>query len=129
VSVTFFVHRIDLIKALFIILLAAGILTVFLGVAPAGYTGILLFLQALVITEFFPLALVSAAKIFARETRSLATGVIMAFGILFGGGAVPYLLGVSGDLVSFRLGISILGLLVCLSSPLAFALKEQKSAE
>lgn len=124
VSVTFFVHRIDLIKTLFIILLVAGILTVFLGVAPAGYTGILLFLQAVVITEFFPLALVCAAKLFGRETRSLATGVIIAVGILFGGGAVPYLLGLSGDLVSFRFGISILGLLVCLSSPLAFALKE-----
>jgi NNP family nitrate/nitrite transporter-like MFS transporter len=124
VSVTFFVHRIDLIKALFVILLAAGILTVFLGVAPTGYTGILLFLQAVVITEFFPLALVCAAKLFTRETRSLATGVIVAFGILFGGGAVPYLLGLSGDLVSFRLGILLLGVLVCLSSPLAFALRK-----
>ena len=129
VSVTFFVHRIDPIKALFFILLLTGILTVFMGVAPAGYTGIFLFLQVAVVTAFFPLAFISAARIFARDARSLATGVIMAFGILFGGGAVPYLLGLSGDLVSFRLGISILGLLVCLSSPLTLALKEQKSAE
>jgi len=129
VSVTFFVHRIDPIKALFFILLLTGILTVFMGVAPAGYTGIFLFLQVAVVTAFFPLAFISAARIFARDARSLATGVIVAFGILFGGGAVPYLLGLSGDLVSFRLGISILGLLVCLSSPLTLALKEQKSAE
>ncbi len=126
VSVTFFVNRIDLRKALFVILLAAGILTVLIGLAPAGYTGILLFFQAVVITEFFPLALVSAAKIFSRETRSLATGVVVALGILFGGGPVPYLLGLSGDLVSFRLGISMLGLVVCLSSPLAFALREHE---
>ena len=72
------------------------------------------------------MALVCAAKLFTRETRSLATGVIVAFGILFGGGAVPYLLGLSGDLVSFRLGIALLGLIVCLSSPLAFALKESR---
>ena len=65
----------------------------------------------------------------AGKREALATGVIVAFGILFGGGAVPYLLGLSGDLVSFRLGISILGLLVCLSSPLAFALKEATSDE
>lgn len=129
VSVTFFVHRIDPIKALFFILLLTGILTVFMGVAPAGYTGIFLFLQVAVVTAFFPLVFISAARIFARDARSLATGVIVAFGILFGGGAVPYLLGLSGDLVSFRLGISILGLLVCLSSPLTLALKEQKSAE
>jgi NNP family nitrate/nitrite transporter-like MFS transporter len=129
VSVTFFVHRIDPIKALFFILLLTGILTVFMGVAPAGYTGIFLFLQVAVVTAFFPLVFISAARIFARDARSLATGVIVAFGILFGGGAVPYLLGLSGDLVSFRLGISILGLLVCLSSPLTLALKEQKNAE
>jgi len=126
VSVTFFVHRIDPIKALFFILLLTGILTVFMGVAPAGYTGIFLFLQVAVVTAFFPLAFISAARIFARDARSLATGVIVAFGILFGGGAVPYLLGLSGDLVSFRLGISILGLLLCLSSPLTLVLEEYR---
>jgi NNP family nitrate/nitrite transporter-like MFS transporter len=124
VSVTFFVHRIDPIKALFFILLLTGILTVFIGLAPAGYTGIFLFFQVVVVTAFFPLSFVSAAKIFAREKRSPAIGIIVASGILFGGGVVPYLLGLSGDLVSFRLGISILGLLVCLSSPLTLALRE-----
>ncbi len=122
-SVTVFVHRIDPVRALFFILLVTGIITVFIGVAPAGYTGVLLFLQAIVVTSFFPLVFIAAAKIFARETRSLATGIVVSFGILFGGGAIPYLLGLSGDLSSFRIGISILGLLVCLSSPLIFALK------
>ncbi len=126
VSVIFFVHRIDPIRALFVIMLVAGMFTVSIGMAPAGYTGILLFLQAVVVTCFFPLAFIAAAKIFPSEKRSLATGVVVAFGILFGGGAVPYLLGLSGDLVGFRLGISLLGLLVCLSSPMAFALKARK---
>jgi NNP family nitrate/nitrite transporter-like MFS transporter len=126
VSVTFFVHRIDPIKALFFVLLLTGILTILMGAAPAGHTGMVLFFQVVVVTAFFPLAFVAAAKIFTRDTRSLATGVIVAFGILFGGGAVPYLLGLSGDLVSFRLGISILGLLICLLSPLTLVLKEYR---
>ena len=61
-SVPFFVHRIDQVKTLFIILLVAGILTVLVGLAPAGYTGVLLFLQAIVVTGFFPLALVCGGE-------------------------------------------------------------------
>jgi hypothetical protein len=44
--------------------------------------------------------------------------------MVFGSGIIPYLLGVSGDLNSFRLGIVILGVLVTLSSGLIFRLKD-----
>jgi hypothetical protein len=44
--------------------------------------------------------------------------------IVSGGGIIPYLLGVSGDTISFRLGITILGISTALSSRLIFNLKE-----
>jgi hypothetical protein len=50
----------------------------------------------------------------------------MAFSGIFGFGLIPYLLGFAGDLLSFRLGISLLGILVSLSSLLIFSLKELK---
>jgi MFS family permease len=81
-------------------------------------------LQAFFVTAFFPVGLVALAKTFNREMRSLATGIILALAIAFGGGIIPYLLGVSGDLYSFRLGITILGIFVGLSSTLIFHLKE-----
>jgi fucose permease len=56
--------------------------------------------------------------------RSLATGIIVAVSIVSGGGIIPYLLGVSGDTISFRLGITILGIFTALSSRLIFNLKE-----
>jgi hypothetical protein len=37
---------------------------------------------------------------------------------------MPYLLGLSGDLLSFRFGISLLGTAIILSSSLIFLLKE-----
>lgn len=75
-------------------------------------------------TGFFPLGLVTIAKMFDRETRSLAMGIILTLSVLVGSGIIPYLLGLSGDLISFRFGISLLGICVMLSSSLVFYLKE-----
>jgi MFS family permease len=126
VAVVFLVDRIEQKKAMFVIMLATGVVTICMGFAPAGYAGILLFLQAIVVAGLFPLSLVVAAKLFPREMRSLATAIIVASAMFIGGGVTPYLLGLSGDLASFRLGFAILGLLICLSSPLALALKAHK---
>jgi MFS transporter, NNP family, nitrate/nitrite transporter len=122
----FFIDRINLRKALFVLLLLSGILTILMGVTPARYVGTVLFLQAVVVTGFFPVSLVSIAKMFSREARSMGTGLILTLSIIGGAGTTPYLLGLSGDLVSFRVGILILGILVCLSSPLVFSVKELK---
>jgi hypothetical protein len=54
----------------------------------------------------------------------MATGFILIFSVLFGSGLIPYLLGLSGDLIGFRFGIVLLGIIVVASSPLLFYLKE-----
>ncbi len=119
----FIVDRLNLKRALWFILFATGILTFLLGLAPVGFVGPLLFLQAIAVTGFFPLAFVAIARIFDRETRSMATGLIMTLSMISGAGLMPYLLGLSGDLLSFRFGITVLGILVSLSSMLTLALK------
>ncbi len=120
----FLVDRLNLRKVMFILMLMTGILTVLMGVVSARHIGIVLFLQAVIVTGFFPVSLVSIARMFSREMRSMATGLILTVAIIFGVGVMPYLLGLSGDLVSFKFGIFVLGILVCLSSVLAFSLKE-----
>ena len=97
-----------------------------MGVAQVRYVGICLFLQTIFVSCFFPSVVVCIARMFSRETRSMATGFIMTSSVICGAGIVPYLLGLSGDLISFRVGIVIIGILVCLSSLLAFSLKELK---
>ena len=120
----FFIDRFNLRKFMFFVLIIAGIFTVLLGLISVKYIGIILFLQASFVTGFFPVGLVAIAKTFSREMRSMATGFILAISMAFGGGLIPYLLGISGDLYSFRSGITILGILVIMASVLSFRLKE-----
>jgi MFS family permease len=122
----FLVDRFSLRKLMFAMLFLSGLFTVLTGVAPIRFIGFSLFFQAIFVTGFFPLALVAVIKMFGREMKSMATGIIMAFSGIFGFGLIPYLLGFAGDLLSFRLGISLLGILVSLSSLLIFSLKELK---
>jgi NNP family nitrate/nitrite transporter-like MFS transporter len=120
----FLMDRFNLKRIMFIVMIITGAFTVLLGLVSVRYIGIVLFLQALFVTVFFPVGLVAIAKTFSREMRSLATGIILAVSIVSGGGIIPYLLGVSGDTISFRLGITILGIFTALSSRLVFNLKE-----
>lgn len=124
VACGFLIDRFNLRKVMFIVLIVTGFSTVLMGLVPAGYIGIALFLQAFFVTAFFPIGLVAIARTFSREMRGLATGIILALSMVFGGGIIPYFLGVSGDLCSFRLGISILGVSAVLVSTLIFHLKE-----
>jgi hypothetical protein len=58
------------------------------------------------------------------NVRGLATGFIFGFGVIIGWGVTPYVLGLSGDHLSFRFGILLLSLATLLSSSLVFLLKE-----
>ena len=120
----FLIDRFNLKKIMVLVMMATSLLTILMGLVSAKYIGIVLFLQAFFVAGFFPVALVAIARTFNREMRSLATGIIIAMAIAFGGGIIPYLLGVSGDAVSFRLGITVLGIFIGLAGTLVFHLKE-----
>ncbi|HEX2966731.1 MAG TPA: MFS transporter, partial [Syntrophorhabdaceae bacterium] len=101
----FLIDRFNLKKFMFNVMIISGVITILLGIAPVRYTGIVLFLQAFFVTGFFPIGLVMIAKAFNREMMSLATGITLAISMISGGGIIPYLLGICGDLYSFRIGI------------------------
>lgn len=126
VACGFLVDRFSLKRMMFVMLFVTGIFTVLMGFSPVRYTGVLLFFQAFFVTGFFPMGLVGIARTFSREMRGLATGMILAASFFTGGGVVPWLLGVSGDLYSFRLGIVILGALTMAASLLVFRFREIK---
>ena len=121
---SFLIDKFNLKRILFLIFLLSSIFTFLTGVAPVNFIGFCLFFQAFFVTGFFPVGLVAITKTFNKEERSMAIGIILACSLAFGGGSVPYLLGVAGDLLSFRFGISILGILVGLSSLLTLSMKE-----
>ena len=117
------VDKFSLRKITFTMLLSSGLLTIAVGASSARLVGVALFFQVICVTGFFPMGLVAIAKMFGTEVRGMATGVILTCSLLAGSGLGAYLLGLSGDLVSFRVGYICLGCLVALSSFLLFYLK------
>jgi MFS family permease len=116
--------RFNLQKLMALVLILSGIFTVLIAFVNIKFMGIALFFQASIIYGYFPLALIAVSKLFDINVRSIATGFMLGFGIIVGWGVTPYLLGLSGDYLSFRFGIMILGILVILSSTLVYLLKD-----
>ncbi len=119
----FFVDRFSLKKACFFLVLCTGILTMLLAISSVKWTPLCLFLQACISPAIFPVGFVTIAKLFNREQRGHATGFVVSIGMV-GTGLVPYLVGLSGDYWSFRIGIFLVGILTALSSGLLYTLKE-----
>ncbi len=117
------VDRFSLRKITLTMLISSGLLTIAVGASSAKLVGVSLFFQVICVTGFFPVGLVSIARMFDTKVRGMATGVLLTFSLLMGSGFGSYLLGLSGDLVSFRLGYICLGCLVALSSVPLFYLK------
>jgi MFS family permease len=126
ISTSFFIDRVSLRKAIFIMMLVTGVLTALVGWVPVKILWITLFLQSACVASFYPVVFLSIARMFPGETRSMATGFVLVLSIAFGAGGIPYLLGFSGDHLSFSIGFVILGIAVALSSLLTFTLKELK---
>jgi NNP family nitrate/nitrite transporter-like MFS transporter len=106
-------------KVLLFSLLATGASTAGMALAqtfPLLVT--ILFMQATFCTMFFPVGLVAISKVTDFNERSLFTGITIAFGVIFGAGLTPFLLGAVADSWSFHAGILFQGLLTIFSSVL-----------
>jgi MFS transporter, NNP family, nitrate/nitrite transporter len=123
----FLVDRFNLRKIMFVMIIVSGVLTILLGIASTALIGTILFVQAIFISAVMPLVWVCMARLFDRETVSMAIAFMMPLSAIFGTGLIPYLLGLSGDLLSFRFGIITLGTLLTLISWLALTLKDLKT--
>jgi len=84
-----------------------------LGMALARYFPLLvsmLAVQGSFSSVFFPVGLVAISKITDFNERSFFTGAAAAFGVIFGFGLTPFILGAVADVWSFQVGIFSLGL-------------------
>jgi MFS family permease len=124
ISSGFLVSRFSIQKIMASILAISGVFTIFVALAGVRFIGVALFLQATFIYGFFPAGLIALSRMFEMSVRSIATGFVFGFGVVVGWGITPYLLGLSGDLVSFKFGILILGIGTVMASGLVFLLKE-----
>ncbi|RLA91363.1 MAG: hypothetical protein DRG20_01650 [Deltaproteobacteria bacterium] len=111
-------------KIIFFAIIIDGILTLFLGFSlPLSVMVILLFLQATIISAFFPVGLIAVSSYAYKEIRSLAVGGSVAIAAFIGAGFTPFALGVIADYLSFATSLIIFGTISIIFSFFAFLLK------
>ena len=91
------------------ILICGGLLTLGLGISGGILLPILLTLQAMIAVCFFPsgLALLTSLRIDGKE--NVAIPFCIPIGFVLGGGVLPFMIGLIGDLTSIGTGIAITG--------------------
>jgi NNP family nitrate/nitrite transporter-like MFS transporter len=98
--------------ALFVIMIASGTATLFLGLSGGYWTIPFLFLQPILAVCFFPPAFAVLMHIVEPNLRNIIVSLVIPPAMLLGGGAVPTLIGYFGDRGHFDWGISMIGILV-----------------
>ncbi len=124
----FLASRLSIRKIMASTLVISGVFTIFLALAGVRFIGLALFLQATFIYGFFPAGYIALSRMFEMNIRSIAIGFISGCGVIVGWGITPYLLGLSGDLLSFKFGILMLGIGTIMASRLVHLLKEPRPA-
>jgi NNP family nitrate/nitrite transporter-like MFS transporter len=125
ISSGFLVDRFSARRLVIALVIATGIFTALVAIKDVRWMNVFLFMQAAISAGFFPLALVHVSRSFDTQSRGQAIGFLFSFGVI-GVGVMPYLLGLSGDLLSFRVGFVVLGAITALSAGLLCFLKEMR---
>ncbi|MBW2486523.1 MAG: MFS transporter [Deltaproteobacteria bacterium] len=103
-------------RTLKIVLLVAGVMTFFLGIASSSIIRYLVFLQPLVAVCFFPAGFAAMSSIVPPGFRNIAVSLIVPLAFVAGGGLAPIFIGFLGDKGNFALGIMICGGLIAIGS-------------
>jgi MFS transporter, NNP family, nitrate/nitrite transporter len=126
IATGFLVDRFSLRKTMFLLALGAGVTTMLLMTKNTNWMKALLVIQPCLVMGFMPALFLGVSRLFEDRIRGMATGILLTLGSIIGAGIIPYLLGLAGDLVSFRVGILVLGTLTALSSGLVLPIKGLK---
>lgn len=117
-------------KTIICALALTGAATLLLGaVASPLPAGLLVFLQAVLATIYFPAGFTALSSLFSSEIRNVAISFTIPFAFLFGAGLVPSMIGFTGDIGSFSIGIAATGSLILAGSLLPLLLEFYPSPE
>ena len=110
-------------KVLVTVLALTGITTILMGAASNQWVLAAVFVQPVLAVCFFPAGFAALSRIGPEGSSNLAVSMTIPIAFLFGGGAVPSLIGLMGDFVSFAAGIVLVGVLIAGGALLATRLK------
>ncbi len=111
------------------VLLVTGLMTVLLGIFPAPWVVLFVFIQPLVAVCFFPPGFAALSSIGPAESRNVAVSLAIPVAFIFGGGAIPAGIGFMGDAASFASGISAAGGVILIGFVLSWYLKFPKRSQ
>jgi MFS transporter, NNP family, nitrate/nitrite transporter len=94
------------------VLLATGLITGLLGIVPGSWIVLIVFLQPMLATSFFPPGFAVLSRMGSTSIQKVAVSLTVPIGFLLGGGAIPAGIGLIGEIGSFSLGFTILGGLI-----------------
>ena len=96
-------------RTLKVVFLANGIAVMLLGAASESWIVLLIFLQPMLASSFFPPGFAVLSRIGGPQFKSIAVSLTMPVSFLLGGGAIPAMIGFIGEVRSFSIGFIILG--------------------
>ena len=99
-------------RAIVLIFIVTGLMTVILGTVSTAWVSLAVFLQPILAVCFFPAGFAMLAAIAPPQSRNVAVSLAVPCGFLVGGGVVPGAIGMLADAGMFSLGIIIVG--VCI---------------
>jgi MFS transporter, NNP family, nitrate/nitrite transporter len=113
-------------RTLGIVFLLTGSFTLLLGLAPTPWVPAVVFLQPMVAVCFFPAGFAALGMVVPPSARNIAVSFTTPMAFMIGGGIVPTLIGVIGDIRSFGLGVSLVGGMILAGALLPRLLKVEE---
>ena len=100
-----------------------GSATLALSLASGSYLVALVLIQPMVAVCFFPAGFAILSRIGTSAARNLAVSMTTPVAFLIGGGVVPTVIGLFGDMGCFSMGIGLVGGLILCGTAVALSLK------
>ena len=109
------IDRLGTVKLVGAVILITGVLTTAIGLTHGTALLVVVFLQPVVISAFFPAAISSFAYLGPPEIRNVGVSLIIPVANLSSGGVFPSIMGILGNANRTALGFLIFGLLMLCS--------------
>jgi NNP family nitrate/nitrite transporter-like MFS transporter len=99
-----------------------GLLTVLLGMVSDSWVMVIIFLQGICASSFFPPGLTALSSIAPPRSRNVAVSLTLPVASMLGGGVIPMAIGLMGNAGFFSMSIILVGLLIFSGSILSIYL-------
>jgi NNP family nitrate/nitrite transporter-like MFS transporter len=124
-----FADRVGPKLAMSILLAAAGMATILLGISSGPWLLFSIFIQPALAGSFFPAGFSAMSRIVQPNLRSVVASVAVPSAFFIGVGVFPALMGYLGQTYSFSLGLALAGSLMLLGPVFASLLKFTEYAQ